>query len=153
MPITESFNFFKLKHESQELLMSFCVLFWTLKFENEIFSRQQSSGSFKHITQRHNGHQQKWSLSLWPQHDKNHRGILFDCDGFLSFSHYYKSCFLCTFPHLKAKRVIIPKVAFVFTLAPRASWTFSPPSMELCYKKVKDLRLASYDLFCLNLTL
>lgn len=40
-----------------------------------------------------------------------------------------------------------------FHLCSESVLDFHPPSMELCYKKVKDLRLASYNLFCLNLTL
>lgn len=119
--------------------MSFCVLFLALKFNNKIFVCQQQSGSFKHIIQRHNGHQQNEACLCNLNMTKTTKGILFDCDGFLSFSHDYESLFCVLFPHLKAKLVIIVSFQklFCFTFALRVSWTFIHPAWSSVTRRLR----------------
>lgn len=164
MPITE-FLFLKKqnkktngrKYKIQKHYLSICVLFLALKFKNAIFVRQQRSGSFKHIIQRRNGHQQNEACLCNLNTTKTTKGscltvmvsylsliIINPCSGYFST------------PEGQASFCIIPKVVFsffVFNLGSVSILDFHPPGMELCHKKVKDLRLASYNLFCQDLTL
>lgn len=138
--------------------MSFCVHFWALNLKTEILSCRPRSGSFKCIIQRLNGHQQNEACLCNINMTKITEGscstvmvsylYLINSDPcFVYFSTTEGQTSYCTIP-----KVVLLLLLFFYRCS-ESVLDFHPPSMELCHKKVKDLRLASYNLFCLNLTL